>query len=80
MEFCYSCMFGPNTPKAYENLFWEAMLGNQNAFVRSDEIEEQWKIIDKLKIPKPILYDAGHVPEEAKQMIKKDHRAWFDIE
>ena len=46
MDFCHSCIFGPNTPEAYEVLILDALRGDQSVFVRFDEIEESWKIID----------------------------------
>ena len=49
MEFCHSCLFGPNTPEAYETLLNDVMRGDQSVFVRSDEIEDSWKIIDEIK-------------------------------
>ena len=48
MEFCYSCLFGPNTPEAYETLLQDVIRGDQSVFVRSDEIEDSWRIIDKI--------------------------------
>jgi glucose-6-phosphate 1-dehydrogenase len=49
MNFCHSCIFGPNTPAAYENLLLDVIEGDQSAFVRSDEIEQSWKIIEQIK-------------------------------
>lgn len=49
MEFCHSCLFGPNTPEAYEVLLEEIIKGDQSFFVRNDEIEAAWKIIDSIK-------------------------------
>ncbi|KKQ48448.1 MAG: Glucose-6-phosphate 1-dehydrogenase [candidate division TM6 bacterium GW2011_GWF2_38_10] len=45
MEFCHSCLFGPNTPQAYEVLLVDVINGDQSAFLRADEIELAWKII-----------------------------------
>lgn len=49
MKFCHSCLFGPNTAEAYEVLILDALAGDQSVFVRFDEIEESWKIVDALK-------------------------------
>ena len=38
MEFCHSCVFGVQTPKAYEVLLEEIMHGEQSIAVRFDEI------------------------------------------
>lgn len=70
LDFCHSCAFGPNTPEAYENLFTDIIRGDQSVFVRSDEIEEQWKIIDKIKKVKSKLniYKEGTYPETANKI------------
>ncbi len=78
-EFCYSCQHGPNTPEAYENVFWQAIQNNHTPFIRSDEIEEQWKIIDTLKKPQPFTYEKGKFPEEAKVFIQEDGREWYNL-
>ncbi|MGC2310317.1 MAG: glucose-6-phosphate dehydrogenase [Candidatus Babeliaceae bacterium] len=49
MDFCYSCLFGPDTPGAYEVLLHEVMLGERSIAVRSDEIEYQWSVIEMVK-------------------------------
>lgn len=71
MEFCHECVFGPNTPAAYENLFLDVIKGDQSAFIRTDEIEEQWKIIGKIKKPAKIYsYKKGSYPKEADKITK----------
>jgi glucose-6-phosphate 1-dehydrogenase len=49
MEFCHNCLFGPNTPEAYETLLSDVITGDQSAFVRSDEIELSWKITEEVE-------------------------------
>jgi glucose-6-phosphate 1-dehydrogenase len=49
MDFCYRCLFGPETPKAYEILFREIIAGEQSIAVRWDEIEYQWSVVDEAK-------------------------------
>lgn len=48
MDFCHNCLFGPNTPEAYETLLTDVIRGDQAAFVRTDEVEQSWKIIDAI--------------------------------
>lgn len=48
MKFCHSCLFGPNTAQAYEVLLLDALHGDQSVFVRFDEIEESWRVVDTL--------------------------------
>jgi len=78
MEFCHACHHGPNTPSAYENLLTQAMAGDQRSFIRYDEIEEQWKIVDRAELPEPFKYEPGKIPREVKDFIK-DGR-WNDLE
>lgn len=81
MTFCHECAFGPNTPQAYETLLYEALQGDQSAFVRADEVELSWKVIDKITKKKPGVhaYAKGTFgPKEADDMIKRDGREWFN--
>lgn len=56
MDVCHNCVFGPNTPEAYETLLLDVVRGDQSVFVRSDEIELSWKIIDEVKKRQGELY------------------------
>mgnify|MGYP006312124809 FL=1 len=69
MEFCYSCHHGPNTPRAYENLLQQAMEGNQRSFVREDEIEEAWRIIESVDPGQPFIYEPGQIPPRVEDFI-----------
>ncbi|MFQ5836163.1 MAG: glucose-6-phosphate dehydrogenase, partial [bacterium] len=78
MDFCHKCTFGPNTPEAYENLLLAVMNGDQSVFIRSDEIEATWRVIDEIVEKKPVVYSyrPGGYPEQAKKLIEKDKRYW----
>ncbi len=78
MEFCHSCHHGPNTPSAYENLLAQAIAGDQRSFVRYDEIEEQWRIVERMDSPEPFRYDIGEVPTEVEDFIS--HGSWHELE
>ncbi len=81
MTFCHECAFGPNTPQAYETLLHEAIAGDQSAFIREDEVEHSWKVIDKVTKKKLAVhkYQKGSAgPKEADEMIAKDGRQWFN--
>tara|TARA_Y100000310_G_scaffold57396_1_gene52590 strand:- start:1821 stop:3242 length:1422 start_codon:yes stop_codon:yes gene_type:complete len=81
MSFCHQCAFGPNTPEAYETLIYEAIVGDQSAFIRSDEIEESWKVIDQItkkKIPVQKYAKGSFGPKKAEALMKKDKREWFN--
>ncbi|NBA94664.1 glucose-6-phosphate dehydrogenase [Pseudomonas sp. R5(2019)] len=71
-------------PDAYERLLLEVMRGNQNLFVRKDEIEYAWKWCDQLiagwkkagDAPKP--YAAGSWgPMSSIALITRDGRSWY---
>src|SRR5207247_10230775 len=46
MDFLYGAAFREGLPEAYERLILDAMLGDATLFTRSDEIEEQWALVD----------------------------------
>lgn len=55
MDFCHSSLFGPNTPEAYEILLSDVIRGDQAAFIRADEVEASWRIIDTITAKKQEL-------------------------
>lgn len=56
MDFCHSCLFGPNTPKAYETLLLDVIRSDHSAFLRADEITYSWKIVEKIIAKKEKLF------------------------
>src|SRR5205814_5651875 len=46
MDFMYGGAFRTELPEAYERLILDSMLGDQTLFTRSDEVEEQWSLVD----------------------------------
>lgn len=48
MDFAYTEGFGTEDHDAYETLLLDAMLGDQTLFMRSDEVEAAWGIVDPL--------------------------------
>jgi glucose-6-phosphate 1-dehydrogenase len=74
MEFCHSCIYGLQTPEAYEVLLEEVMRGEQSISVRFDEIEYAWKLIDTILAQNLPLYQYAQGsmgPEEEKQFAAK---------
>ena len=49
MHFSYDAEFGAYTPEAYERLLLEAMVGDATLFIRRDEVETAWGIIDSIR-------------------------------
>jgi glucose-6-phosphate 1-dehydrogenase len=49
MHFSYDSEFGAYTPEAYERLLLEAMAGDATLFIRRDEVETAWGIVDNIR-------------------------------
>jgi len=49
MNFSYDAEFGAYTPEAYERLLLEALEGDATLFIRRDEVETAWSIIDPIR-------------------------------
>jgi glucose-6-phosphate 1-dehydrogenase len=84
MDFMYGGAFRMELPDAYERLILDAMLGDQTLFTRSDEVEEQWAIVDAIVAAwardRPAFpnYAAGTWgPVGADELIQRDGREWL---
>ncbi|TWH65002.1 glucose-6-phosphate 1-dehydrogenase [Azomonas agilis] len=71
-------------PDAYERLLLEVMQGNQNLFVRKDEVEYAWRWCDQLMASctclgdRPKAYSAGSWgPMASIALITQDGRSWY---
>jgi glucose-6-phosphate 1-dehydrogenase len=49
MHFSYNAEFGAYTPEAYERLLLEAVAGDATLFIRRDEVETAWQIVDSIR-------------------------------
>jgi glucose-6-phosphate 1-dehydrogenase len=49
MHFSYDAEFGAYTPEAYERLLLEAIAGDATLFIRRDEVETAWGIVDAIR-------------------------------
>jgi glucose-6-phosphate 1-dehydrogenase len=49
MNFSYDAEFGAYTPEAYERLLLEALEGDATLFIRRDEVETAWSIVDPIR-------------------------------
>ncbi len=49
MHFSYDSEFGAYTPEAYERLLLEALEGDATLFIRRDEVEAAWRIMDPIR-------------------------------
>jgi glucose-6-phosphate 1-dehydrogenase len=48
MDFLYGGAFRAGLPEAYERLILDCLLGDTTLFMRADEVEEQWAIVDAI--------------------------------
>jgi len=49
MQFDYQAEFGAYTPEAYQRLLLEAIAGDSTLFIRRDEVEAAWSIVDPIR-------------------------------
>jgi glucose-6-phosphate 1-dehydrogenase len=83
MDFLYGGAFRTGLPEAYERLILDALLGDQTLFTRTDEVEEQWSLVDAIvaawQRDRPAFpnYPAGTWgPPSADDLIHRDGRSW----
>jgi glucose-6-phosphate 1-dehydrogenase len=80
MDFLFGGAFRTGLPEAYERLILDAMLGDATLFTRSDEIEEQWALVDSIvstwRRDKPSFpnYAAGTWGPKASEELVEWHR------
>jgi glucose-6-phosphate 1-dehydrogenase len=87
MDFDYAEGFGSETHDAYETLLLDCMLGDATLFIRSDEAEAAWEIVDPLIAhweSRPPLhfpnYAAGSAgPAVADELIARAGAVWRKI-
>jgi glucose-6-phosphate 1-dehydrogenase len=85
MDFRYQDTFKTAPPEAYETLLLDVMRGDATLFMRADQVETAWAIIDPvLEVwgsVRPIdfpNYQAGTWgPEAAEVLIAQDGRSWL---
>jgi glucose-6-phosphate 1-dehydrogenase len=84
LKFCFRQGFKVRSPDAYETLLLDVMLGDATLFMRADQVEAAWAVID------PILeaweesadeslsyYEAGTWgPEDSEVLIAQEGRSW----
>jgi glucose-6-phosphate 1-dehydrogenase len=78
LHFRYAEAFGP-LADAYQTLILDVFRGDQTLFVRADEVEESWRIYDRIlrHPPKVHLYPAGTWgPKAAEALAGEGGRRW----
>jgi len=86
MHFSYDAEFGAYTPEAYERLLLEAIAGDATLFIRRDEVETAWQIVDSIRNSwdnRPLtnreFYAAGTWgPVAADDLLEKSGHKWHE--
>jgi len=82
MVFDYGTHYGPTAlPDAYERLLLDALCGDPSLFIRGDEIERSWHLVDGLlAVDAPRLpYEPGSWgPRQAAELFEGSDRRWLD--
>ncbi len=86
MHFSYDSEFGAYTPEAYERLLLEALAGDATLFIRRDEVEYAWRIVDAIRAgwdDKPLsnreFYAAGTWgPVAADELLAQSGHRWHE--
>ena len=88
MEFHYESAFKDQSiPEAYERLLQDALEGDASLFIRSDHIEEAWRIVDPLlnaweeRQNSPLhLYEPGSWgPQAADDLLAQNKHVWLQV-
>jgi glucose-6-phosphate 1-dehydrogenase len=84
LDFLYKTAFKTDPPEAYERLLYDALLGDQTLFIRGDEAEAAWQVIDPIEkawaaskaAPQPYAPDTWG-PKAAMDLSELDGRRWL---
>jgi glucose-6-phosphate 1-dehydrogenase len=85
MEFSYKEAFGADPPEAYERLLLDAMIGDPTLFIRTDEVEQAWRLLAPVQeafasgYPHLSHYESGSWgPLEAARLLEPDGYEWVN--
>jgi len=87
MLFNYKGTYTKGEPEAYETLLTDIMLGDQTLFMRGDQVEAAWELIEpileawatKESISFPNYHAGTWGPELAEALIAQDGFHWFTL-
>ena len=87
MDFSYGATFESASPEAYENLLLDAMAGDATLFLRSDEVEAAWRVVDSIRNawandgrPAMQTYAPGSWgPDSAAALLRDPYARWYDL-
>ena len=83
MDFSYGAAFLEEPPDAYERLLLDAMVGDPTLFIRGDEVDTAWGIVQPLldswaagDAPLAGYASGSWGPRAADTLIERDGRKW----
>ncbi len=82
MDLLYGTAFSKEVPDAYQRLLLDMLLGDPTLFIRADEAEGAWRILEPVmeswaQDGEVAHYPAGTWgPEEADKLLARDGREW----
>ena len=82
MDFSYGAAFVEDPPDAYERLLLDVMVGDPTLFIRTDEVEQAWRIVAPVQdawregAPLPEYAAGSWGPKEADRLLERDGRRW----
>ena len=83
LTFSYAATFAEAAPEAYERVIHDALVGDATLFIRSDEVEQSWRIVQPLidgfdQVVVPLArYPAGSWgPAEADALLAESGDRW----
>ena len=89
-DFDYAETFKAEPPEAYERLIADAMAGDQSLFIRGDEAEAAWQVVDPILKGWQALDERGERPQPyapgtwgppaSEELIARDNRQWLQSE
>jgi glucose-6-phosphate 1-dehydrogenase len=83
MDMSYGASFLEEPPDAYERLLLDAMVGDPTLFIRSDEVDQAWQIVQPIlttweerQVPLAGYAAGTWGPRQADQLMERDGRQW----
>jgi len=83
LDFSYTKTFAEKAPEAYERVLHDAMVGDATLFIRSDEVDQSWRIVQPLidgfeRVALPLAYYPAGTwgPEEAGALPRECGDTW----
>lgn len=87
MDFSYGSAFKWASPEAYERIVLDAIAGESSLFIRSDEVEASWRLVDSIRRvwdstrqPKLVHYGPDSWgPQEANLLFEDSYKQWYSV-